>query len=59
MSKLPEIEKGKCPRCDMDIVANIPFIDHGITGYKSEDHGCGENVTLVVFKVTADDLFGE
>lgn len=60
--KRSNYEKGNCPRCGVEIIANMPFIDGYLRGYKSIDHGCGEEVTLVVItlneKQTAE-LFDE
>ena len=50
MNKLPKIREGKCPVCGIDIIANTPFIDGKICGYKSDDHGCGEENTLITFQ---------
>lgn len=56
--RLPKGEhrKGKCPRCGIDIYANIPWIDGNLCGYKSEDHGCGPEVTLIVFRMPDADV---
>lgn len=53
--KMSNIETGKCPRCGIDIIANIPWIEGNLAGYKSKDHGCGEEVTLVVFYAPEND----
>lgn len=46
---MPTIKQGKCPKCNKNIIANIPFIDGNLHGYKSKDHGCGEEYTLITF----------
>lgn len=54
--------KGTCPRCGIEIYANIPFIDGNLKGYKSQDHGCGPEVTMIVFCMTdkeREELLGE
>ena len=49
--KMPkgDFEEGKCSGCGKDIIANMPWIDGDLCGYRSEDHGCGFKKTLVVF----------
>lgn len=40
-----KVSSGKCPKCDMKILTNVPFAIKGYRGLKSEDHGCGEKFT--------------
>lgn len=54
--KLPTIKKGICPKCSIPIKADTLFVDKDIYGYKSTDHGCGEEYTLIVFLVTNEDI---
>ncbi len=40
-----KVSVGKCPRCDEEVITNIPFALKGYRGLKSFDHGCGEKYT--------------
>lgn len=53
---MPEIKKGKCYKCGKEVVANIPFIDGDLYGYKSQDHGCGEKYVHKVFRMTDKEI---
>lgn len=45
-----KIKKGICPICHQPTVANIPFKDEDLNGLISQDHGCGLENCLIVFK---------
>ena len=49
--------KGLCPICNREIITDQLWIDPPLKGFKSQDHGCGEENTLLTFNVPADDLF--
>ncbi len=45
-----KISSGKCPACNRNIVADIPFADKSLRGFISGDHGCGIQYCLITFK---------
>lgn len=52
-------EADNCPKCGVVREANIPFSAFGCDGLMSEDHGCGENYRLRVFRSTKiSDVLG-
>ena len=53
-NKVPPDSEGVCRKCQKKVVANIPFIQDGIIGKKSEDHGCGEAYVHYCFYLDLD-----
>ncbi len=49
------IKKGKCLKCGIDVITDIPFILKGYRGLKSADHGCTEKYTHKTFKPYSDE----
>lgn len=39
------IKVERCPKCNIEIITDIPFAISGYRGLKSKDHGCGEKYT--------------
>tara|TARA_R100001086_G_C11823325_1_gene254651 strand:- start:252 stop:497 length:246 start_codon:yes stop_codon:yes gene_type:complete len=46
--------EGYCPKCHIDVIANIPFAEGTIRGFISEDHGCGEWSRIVTYRDVND-----
>jgi hypothetical protein len=45
-----DVKEGNCPKCGKYIIADAPFADKDLRGFISEDHGCGIEHCLLVFK---------
>lgn len=44
------IDERPCAKCQQLITATIPFAEGKIRGLRSEEHGCGEEYRLIVFR---------
>ena len=44
--------EGKCLKCGIEVVTDVPFAFKGYRGLKSKDHGCGEKYTRKVLVPT-------
>lgn len=51
-----EYSKGKCLKCKKEVVCNIPFIAGNVSGYKSKDHGCGEEYVHFTVQLTKKEM---